>query len=197
MAERRQDGAQTGGAAGGGGPFGFLSRRRWLKATLWTGGAVLGGLGAAGLWLRGCAPAVIGLEHLDDQEYRTLAKLVTVLFPPGGLIDVDASDMDLPRAFDEFLDGEPDENVSNLRTALTLLEYGPVVYDKRFTTFSELPRDEAQAHWDRWAVSDDLLRRQVSVAFRKVLTMFFYDREEVWPHIGYPGPSLAALGEDQ
>jgi hypothetical protein len=172
--------------------FAFLSRRRWLKLTLGAGGALLGtGLGGA-LLLRGWAPSIGGLAHLDDHEYQTLAKLATALFPPAQGFEADVEQMELPRLFDEFLDGEPEENVTDLRRALVLLEYGPLVYEHRFTTFSRLPRVEREEHFRSWMTSDDLTRRMVSVAFRKFLNLVFYDREEVWPHIGYPGPSLGA-----
>ena len=49
----------------------------------------------------------------------------------------------------------------------------------------DLEEAERLAHFERWGTSDELLRRQVSVAFRKFLSLVFYDREEVWPEIGY------------
>ena len=170
--------------------FEFLSRRRWLKLTLGAGGFLLMG-GAGGLWaLRGSAPHVRGLALLTDHEYRTLAALARALFPPGGPIPVGASTMDLARAFDRFLADEPSWNQTDLRNALFLLEYGPVIFERRAVTFSHLSDAERLRHFERWAESDDLMRRQVAVAFRKFLALVFYDRPEVWPHIGYDGPLI-------
>jgi hypothetical protein len=39
-----------------------------------------------------------------------------------------------------------------------------------------------------------VLRRQVSIAMRKFFNLVFFDRPEVWPYIGYPGPSLQRDG---
>lgn len=172
------------------GLFSFLSRRRFLKAGLVAGGTVLG-LGGAGLLaLRGRAPAVQGLRVLDAHEYRTLQSLVEVMLPVTDAIPVDPTPMDLPRAFDSFLADEPEHNVNDLQKALVLVELGPLIFDKRVTTFSRLTPDERAAHWESWAVSENLLRRQVSIAMRKFFNLVYFDREEVWPYLGYGGPSL-------
>ncbi len=177
------------------GLFGFLSRRRFLKAGLVAGGAILGVGGGGLLVLRGRAPEVEGLLVLDAHEYRTLQSLVEVMLPKTDAIPVDAAPMDLPRAFDRFLADEPEQNVKDLQKALVLIEFGPLVFDKKATTFSRLDPAERSAHWDAWAVSDSLLRRQVSLAMRKFFNLVYFDHEEVWPFIGYPGPSMKRLGK--
>ena len=172
------------------GLFSFLSRRRFLKVSLVAGGAILG-LGGGGLLaLRGRAPKVEGLRVLDAHEYRTLQSLVEVMFPKTDAIPIDAAPMDLPRAFDDFLADEPEHNVKDLQKALVLIEFGPLAFDKRVTTFSRLDVEERSAHWSEWALSDNLLRRQVSIAMRKFFNLVYFDHEEVWPYIGYPGPSM-------
>lgn len=165
-------------------PFSVVSRRRFLKA-LAAGGLLAGGGVGWLAALRGCAPSVPGLRCLGDQEYRTLAALAIALFPEGGAFTVGAASMDLARTFDGYLADEDDDRQSDLKRALLLLEYGPLVYDHRHVTFSHLSPGEQLAHFERWSTSDELLRRQVAVAFRKFLSLVFYDREEVWPAIGY------------
>lgn len=172
------------------GLFGFLSRRRFLKASLVAGGAILGVGGGGLLALRGRAPSVDGLRVLDDHEYQTLQSLVQIMLPTTDEIPIDVASMDLPRAFDAFLTGEPEHNVKDLRKALVLVEFGPLVFDKKITTFSRLPVDERTEHWNSWATSDRLLQRQVSIAMRKFFNLVYFDHEKVWPYIGYPGPSL-------
>lgn len=170
--------------------FGVLSRRRFLAASLSAGGLVLMG-GGGGLWaLRGRAARVDGLRLLSDHEYRTLNALATAAFPRGGAYPAGAADFDLGRFFDGFLADEPPWNQADLRRALLLLEYGPVLFDRRLTTFSQLPEAERLAHFQRWGTSSSPLRRQVSTAFRKFLQLVFYDRPAVWAHIGYDGPLI-------
>jgi hypothetical protein len=176
------------------GLFSFLSRRRFLKASLVAGGAVLGAGGGGLLLLRGSAPSVEGLLVLDAHEYKTLQSLVEVMLPRTEAIPIDSASMDLPRAFDDFLSKEPEHNVKDLQKALVLIEFGPLVFDKKVTTFSRLDPVTRAEHWGAWGTSDSLLRRQVSVAMRKFFNLVYFDHEEVWPHIGYPGPSLKRQG---
>lgn len=175
------------------GLFSFLSRRRFLKLGLVAGGTILGAGGAGILALRGRAPRVEGLRVLDAHEYRTLESLVAVMLPQTDAIPIDAAPMDLPRAFDGFLADEPEHNVKDLQKALLLIELGPLLFDKRLTTFSRLGAADRVEHWNAWAESDTLLRRQVSIAMRKFLNLVYFDHEQVWPHIGYPGPSMKRM----
>jgi hypothetical protein len=172
----------------GDGLFSFLSRRRFLKVGLGGAGVVLAGGGGV-LGLRGCAPDVQGLRILSNQHYRTLLNLARTHLPHGGPFDVGAEDVDLARAFDNFLADEPQRNIDDLGSALTLIELGPMIFDHRLATFSNLEPPEQLAHWRRWLSSDTLLRRQAALAFRKFFNLVFFDTPQVWPHIGYNGPS--------
>lgn len=172
--------------------FSSLSRRRLLRVSLGAGSVLfMGGIG--GLFaLRGRAPEVAGLRCLTAHEYRTLTRLARATFPEDGLLRLGASDLDLARAFDAFLADEPEWNQTDLKRALFLLEFGPVLFERRLETFSHLPAAERLAHFERWAESDNPVRRQVAAAFRKFLALVFYDTPEVWPAIGYDGPLARA-----
>lgn len=150
---------------------------------------LMGGAGGL-LALRGAAPEVTGLRILTDHEYRTLAALARTHLPAGGPFPEGADDLDLARAFDAFLADEPQENVRDLKRALLLVEYGPVVFDRTASTFSHLDDAARLAHWQGWMASPVLIRRQVALAFRKFLALVFFDQERIWPHLGYPGPSF-------
>ena len=182
------------GSAKRDGLFSFLSRRRFLKVSLVASGAILGVGGGGLLALRGGAPKVEGLRVLDPHEYRTLQSLVEVMLPRTNAIPIDAGSMDLPRAFDTFLADQPEHDVADLQKAIVLIEFGPLVFDKKLTTFSRLNAAERTEHWNAWAVSESLLRRQVSIAMRKFFNLVYFDHEQVWPHIGYPGPSMKRQG---
>ncbi len=164
--------------------FSVLSRRRALKVALGAlGGVVVGVSGLASL--RGCAKDVGALRCLSDHEHRTLTALAIALFPEGGAFAGGAAGVDLARTFDAFLADEDADRRSDLKRALLLLEYGPVLFERRLVTFSNLAPEGRLAHFERWAVSERLVRRQVALAFRKFLTIVFYDRPEIWPDIGY------------
>lgn len=173
-------------------PFAFLSRRRFLKLGLGAGTALLASGAGAWSWLRGGAPDVLGLSVLEPYEHRTLVAIVEVLFPPGSFDGVDVRALELPRLFDTFLEGEPAQNVSDLRDGLTFLELGPLLYERRAVRFSSLPQREREAHFVSWMTSDDLVRRKVARAFRSFFDLVLYDHETIWPFLGYPGPAMAA-----
>jgi len=164
--------------------FSVLTRRRFLKA-LGAGGLLVAGSAGWLAALRGCAPSVARLACLSNQEYRTLAALAVALFPEGGAFAAGAASRDLARTFDAYLADEDDDRQSDLKRALLLLEYGPLIYDRRAVTFSNLPAEERLAHFESWATSGELLRRQIALAFRKFLSLVFYDDETVWAQVGY------------
>ena len=174
------------------GAFRTLTRRRFFRWSLRGLGGLVGLAGAASgglLALRGCAPDVPGLRVLSAHQYRTLAHLARTIIPAGGPFPEGADDFDLARAFDGFLESEPEENVDALGDALTLFELGPVLFDGRLKTFSNLPPDDQLTHVEGWMTSERLLRRQVATAFRRFVCLVFYDQPAIWPHIGYGGPS--------
>lgn len=168
----------------------LFSRRRFLRWGL--GGAGLLVTGAGGLLaLRGSAAEVTGLRCLTDHEFRTFEAIAGAIIPRGGPFEPGAADAGLGRAFDDFLADEPAAQVRDVKSALLLAEYGPLLFDGRFTTLSRLSEADRVEHWAGWASSRLAARRQVSVAFRKFVAMVFYDRPEAWALVNYDGPLLA------
>ena len=165
-----------------------MRRRSLLKGALGAVGLVAFGGGAGLVALRGAAPRVEGLRCLTAWEHRTLTSLATALFPAGGAFPLGAAECDLARAFDGFLADEPVDRQSDLKTALLVFEYGPVLFEHRLVTFSNLSEPDRLAHYEAWQTSDDPVRRQVAVGLRKFLAVVFYDRPEAWPSIGYALP---------
>ena len=174
-------------------PFAFLSRRRFLAAVAGVGVAATGAGGGL-LALRGRAETVEGLQVLDAHGFRTLKAIAEVHLPAGEIFARGAG-AELVHAFDAFLVDEPPEVVRDLSRALVLLEYGPVLYDGRLETLSNLSAEDRLIHWQGWMYAEDDLRRQVAVALKKFLTLVFFDQPAVWPHIGYPGPSFHGMPE--
>jgi hypothetical protein len=188
MSETPNHTPQTGGNAS---LFGRLSRRQLLLAAAGgTMAAVAGGAGGLA-WLRGGAPEVSGLTILSSRAYETLQCIALAHIPPGGAFENSAADRDLPRLFDTFLADEPVRIQRNAKLAILVVEYGPLRYDGRLTSFSNLEPEARIVHWDQWVTSPDPFRQQVSLAFRKFFSLAFYDHPDAWQHIGYHGPSYS------
>lgn len=165
------------------------TRRRFLQAGIGVAAVLLAGGGGLAA-LRGRPPRVQGLLALDDQEFRTLSAVARTHLPPGGPIAPGADQLELARAFDRYLADEPRDVQRDVKHALTLLEYGPLLFERRLVTFSNLPPAEQLAHWKRWLDSKSLVRRQISWTLKKFLSLVYYDSPPVWPAIHYPGPSF-------
>jgi hypothetical protein len=168
----------------------LLSRRRALQALLGIGSLAAGG--TTGLFaLRGSAPDVTGLRALSAQSFRTFKALAEAVFSGGPPGMEDPSD-ELARMFDGYLADEPKWAQDEAQQGLSLLEFGPVIFERRLTTFSHLSISERIAHFEAWAESDNSIRRQAATGFRKFLFLVFYDRPKSWPLIGYEGPLIKA-----
>jgi hypothetical protein len=168
--------------------FAILSRRRFLKYGLGTASVLLMGGAGSLLALRGSAPDPGGLRCLTTHEYRTLARLAEALYPRGGAFELGAADLDLARDVDAFLADAAHWDRHDVKRALVLLEFGPVVFDHRLVTFSHLSEDERRAHFESWMTGASDARRQAATAFRAILALRFYDRPQAWAAIGYEGP---------
>ena len=121
--------------------------------------------------------------------------MVRATFPASGPIPVDAVQLGLAQAFDNYVADLPAAVRRELKLALTLVEVAPLIWDGHGTTFSRMSDEERAKYWATWPLSDRLEQRQVSLGFRKFVNMLFYDSPEVWEHIGYRGPSLQRIAE--
>ena len=171
------------------GAFSVVSRRRWMGLGAGAVAMATGG-GLSLRALRGRVPRVPHLRCLSAAEHYTLSAVADAIVPTGGAFLLGAAQCGLADAFDAYLADEHPSQISDLKTALGLVELGPLIYDGRWRTFPRLEAAARAAHWSRWERADDDLRRQVALAFRRFVLLVFYDRPEAWRAIGYPGPAL-------
>lgn len=169
-----------------------VTRRRFLVLSGSAAALSVGVVGSLG-WLRGSAPEVAGLRVLSAQQYRTMATIARTHIPRGGAFDPGAEDFDLARLFDGYLADQPAADQRDAKLAINLVEFGPVIFERRAATFSHLSPDEQLAHWSAWGTAQAQTRREIFWSFSRFFGLTFYDHETVWPHIGYAGPSFARL----
>ncbi len=169
-----------------------VTRRRFLVLSGGAAALSLGAVGGVG-WLRGTAPEVVGLKVLSAQQYRTMAAIARTHIPRGGAFPPGAEDFDLARMFDGYLADQPTADQREAGLAINLVEFGPVLFDHRAVTFSNLSADEQLTHWSAWGTAQMQTRREIFWSFSRFLGLTFYDQEAVWPHLAYAGPSFARL----
>ncbi len=177
--------------------FAFMGRRRFLKATLiGAGGVVAAGAAGMGL-LRGWPDQPAGFQMLDRWQAHTALAIADTVLPRGGPIEQGAADFQLARRFDAYLRGEPSQGQRNFEAALYLVEFAPVVFGHTPHTFAHLDPGTRTEFWKEWGEGPHLVLRQATLAFQKFFFLLYFDQPEVWPAIGYPGPSLKRLGRHE
>lgn len=168
----------------------LVTRRRLVGAALLTGGTL--GAAALGLQLlREKAPPVAGLRVLSAAQHRTMALVALTHIPPGGPFGWSAADVDVAGLFDQFLADQPASDQRDAGVALDLVDLGPLVFERRWTTFTALPPEQRLEHWLAWSVAPQTTRREIWQSLARFTGMAVYDQPGAWPHIGYRGPSLA------
>lgn len=166
-------------------PF-ATTRRRFL--TLGLGGAALLGAGGALRWLTlgySLPPGDVAVA-LSTKEMAIVRAIVEALLPgddglPSGLA------LSVHQRIDEEVFSQPDEVQEDLKAALQLLEHGPPLFGA-FGRLTALAPEERREVLARMLRSDVDVVVQAAVAMKQLAHIFYFTREEVWPHIGYDGP---------
>jgi hypothetical protein len=160
-----------------------LSRRGFLQ---------LSGFSAAMLAVAGLRPAGAAAES----ELRVLSPRDAVIFTAVAARMTDTGDPAMP-AFAEtgalltvdrsllFLD---EGTRSQLGMAFKLVEYGPILFDFRFSRFTELAAADQDASIAGWRDSRFETRRQVYRAMKNLSFLGYYAQDGTWKGIHYLGP---------
>ncbi len=115
---------------------------------------------------------------------------------------VDAGDAGAPAVddvgaldtIDTLCRGLDPELVSPLRIALRLVEWGPFVFDRRLSRFSQLSPERQDASLTGWMTSRFEVRRLVFYALRNLAMIGYYSQPQTWSSIDYRGPLLSGDG---
>jgi hypothetical protein len=75
-----------------------------------------------------------------------------------------------------------------LHWALLLFEYGPILFDFRFSRFTGLDPSQRDAHLRGWEESRFLTRRLAFRAVKNLSLLGYYSQDATWKGIHYAGP---------
>jgi hypothetical protein len=162
------------------------SRRAFLKGLAVASAAV----GAGGM-LSSCGgyeKAPEGLLFLDDKGYAVIRAFADRVVPRGGPYPEGALDTGVVEFFDAFAATDYPEVRKDFRSAIALIEHGPLFIRGKFTRFTQMTPDEQDDYLASWQASSVTLLRGAFLGFKRLCFMGFYTNEKIWPHIGYEGP---------
>lgn len=165
-----------------------ITRRGFLKRGL--GGAVA--LGAAGLLPSGCAKypdAPAGLRVLDGKEYAILNAAAAVYVGD----DPASEGLDVAAFFDGLLSLYPEWIQKQVKQALVLFEFGPLLFAFTPKSFTSLEPHAKLAYVDGWARSGIAFRRTVHWTLRQICLSGFYLQTGAWKAIHYDGPWIGRM----
>lgn len=167
--------------------WGAMSRRRFLR-----GAAVLGALAGAGLGASACSRGTETgsdarpLLALTAAQARTLGAVADAVVPtqPGF---PDAQQAQVVRRFDEELSFVAPSIRDDLRAALGVLEYAPLLYG-HFSRFSALDLAARRQVLQAMNTSRVELLRAIGSNAKILVQFFYFSHPSVWAATGYDGP---------
>lgn len=167
-----------------------LPRRRFLRLGIVSGALfATGGVGLA--WFR----AGYRLEPsekpvaLTVKEFVVVRAIVRALFPADSDLPSGES-LRLPQRVDEELWAAEPAVARDLTWGLQLLEHAPRLYGMRGRLSTMSPAD-ARIYLGLVLLGPREPLRQVVIAFRQLITLFYYANAATWKPIGYDGPFIS------
>jgi len=170
-----------------GGPFGMLSRRAFLRSTAVNAGLVtLTRLHLAPVLAQ--VPAGGGLRVLTAPQAEILTAVVERMVFSGDPRMPAVHDTGAVRTIDQALLQLDPAVRSQLGWLLRLVQWGPLLFQLRFQTFTSLTPDERDAYLRGWAESRFATRRLAFRALKNLSMLGYYSQDATWKGIHYDGP---------
>ncbi len=171
-----------------------MRRRTFLKLSAF-GPAMLAlqQLPARAMWLPG-APAADGVSELgaesvfDEEESELLMTIVERMVDTGEPAAPAPREIGTLATLQAALASLDASLVDELRLALRLVDYWPLVFEFRFSRFRSLPAEARDQSLEGWRTSRIETRRRVFYALRNLSLLGYWSQDETWPLIGYLGP---------
>ncbi len=172
-----------------------MRRRTFLKlGALGPAMLALEQLPARGAWLAGTVPAPErsiepGAERIfDDDESELLMAIVDRMVYTGDPGAPEPREIGTLATIEATLALLDESLVDELRLALRLVEYWPLLFEWRFRRFRSLSPEAQDRSLEGWRGSRIETRRRVFYALRNLALLGYWSQDETWPLIGYGGP---------
>jgi hypothetical protein len=164
------------------------TRRAFLRL-LGSGAALatLSRLPAVPATARAATPAT---RFFDEPQTEILTQVVERMVATGEPEAPRVRDSGAIASIDALCGSLAPELTGPLPALLRLVEWGPVLFELRFSRFTRLTPDEQDASLRGWMQSRIALRRTAFLALRNLAMLGWYAQDESWPSVGYSGPLL-------
>lgn len=133
-------------------------------------------------------------DFFDDSSREVLGHVVARMVDTGEPSAPAVRDTGTIKTIDRLCAGLDPELVGSLPLALRLVEYGPIVFDWRWSRFTHLSLAEQDASLAGWMTSRFAVRRLAFFALRNLALLGYYSQPETWRLIDYKGPLLHGAG---
>lgn len=170
-------------------PLAALSRRKFLRATLWGAAGAAAVLAGGFVWLRRSPldklPAPAHLQHLSASEYHLFQRAIVVLLPTEGTTLTPADQVPIIDNIDHLLGLLEPSIRKDLGVGLSLLDNAAVLsYGRRFV---DLELADAIRFCDDWS-EGNTIQRTLSSVLKKFVYMSYWREPATWAPIQFDGP---------
>lgn len=175
-----------------------LSRRSFLRTTLWFGVAATAAAAGGFAWLRrspaDALPLPAGIRHLSATHYQLVDKLARVILPVAGTDLPALTQVPVAARVDRLLDGLRPDIRQQLFMGFTLFDNLSVLSGGHYGRYVDLPDDAAAAYLDRWMNSSLYPLRAIASAAARLVKTGYWTDTATWAALGYPGPVTRVRG---
>jgi hypothetical protein len=123
-------------------------------------------------------------HNLPGWALKILRALTEVVMPRGETFDMDLTDHVL-EFIDRYVGFFPIHLKIGFPLGLLLLEFGPLIFMRRFKRFSKMSLDEREEYVKGWIDSKMALRRDLLKGVKGLVMVAFYSHPKAMEHIGY------------
>jgi hypothetical protein len=135
-------------------------------------------------------PTHNSVDPLNDDDADRLMAVVSRMVETGEPSAPHPREIGTLGAIQAVLELLDSELVDQLRVALRLVEYWPVLMEWRLRRFRSLSPEQQDESLEGWRTSRIEARRRVFYALRNLALLGYWSQDETWPLIGYGGPWL-------
>lgn len=123
-------------------------------------------------------------RNLSDFSRKILRALAEVVMPRGKNFNLDLNDYSVD-IIDRYVGYFPPHLKLGFPLGLMLLEFGPILYMRRFRRFSNMSLEDREKYVELWVDSNSAARRDLIKGVKGLVLVAFYSHPSVMEYIGY------------